>query len=294
MPAGNRNFKFYMRAQAKLQGKEQTMKMPENINKTRKRRSKHLLRFLPLIAPFMLATASAPMSATAPGITKTHVVPVTIAYTGFEHSIHEMYDGMGLESTGLSFNVFEEALTGYLNLKSNNKLSEKPVLTIIDMEKSSKEKRLWVIDLQQKDVLFYTYVSHGKKSGDEYAKKFSNMVDSNMSSPGFYVANETYYGKHGLSLKLDGLDAGFNTNARERAIVMHGAEYASESTIKALGFLGRSEGCPAVPDELHEDIINSIKGNTAIYVHAPVKNYSSAYLNQDSAVQTFTDSGGII
>ncbi|RYD71196.1 MAG: murein L,D-transpeptidase catalytic domain family protein, partial [Sphingobacteriales bacterium] len=155
------------------------------------------------------------------------------------------------------------------------------------LEQSSKQKRLWVIDIEKKDVLYNTYVSHGKRSGNEYAKQFSNRQDSNMSSPGFYVTKETYTGKHGLSLKLDGLDEGFNTNARERCIVMHGAEYASESTIEKLGFLGRSEGCPAIPVELHEAIISQVAGKTCIFVNAPVGNYKSAYLNQNKAVQEF-------
>jgi len=260
----------------------------------KKRKSRHRLRFLPLIAPFLLATAWAPLSATGPGNANVHTVPVTIEYTGFQNSMHDLYDGMALQSTGLRFEVFEQALTGFLNLKSANLISDKPLLTIIDMEKSSRQKRLWVIDMEKKDVLYYTYVSHGKNSGNEFARQFSNIENSNMSSAGFYITNETYNGKHGLSLKLDGIDEGFNTNARKRCIVMHGAEYASESTINKLGFLGRSEGCPAVPVEQHAAIISALQGKTCLYVHAPIKNYRSDYLNQTTAVNEFRQNPDLI
>ena len=270
------------------------MKATSQRSANRKSTKKALaIRFLPLIAPFMISTAGSTALSGGAGSGKTTTVPVNIEYSGFQNSMHELFGGMGLENTGLRYEVFEKALTGYLNLKSANQLSEKPLLTIVDLEQSSKKKRLWVIDLEKKDVLFYTYVAHGKGSGDEFARQFSNIENSNMSSPGFYVTQETYTGKHGMSLRLDGMDEGFNSNARQRAIVMHSAEYASEQSIKALGFLGRSQGCPAIPVAQHQAIINALKGKTCLYIHAPVKNYRSQYLNQNVAVQTYLEDNNL-
>ena len=202
----------------------------------------------------------------------------------FNQVAYNLYSNMELQETGLRFEVFEKALTGYYNLKHDDKLSEKPVLTIVDFTKSSNQKRLWVVDLDKKELLFNTYVSHGRNSGEEYAEHFSNQNESYMSSIGFYVTEGTYTGKHGLSLKLNGLDEGFNTNAMDRCIVMHGAEYATEDFIKQAGRLGRSLGCPAIPMEEHEDVINAVVGGTAMYVHAAHDAYTSQYLDHVSAM----------
>src|SRR5690606_932140 len=108
-------------------------------------------------------------------------------------------------------------------------------------------------DLKSKKVLFNTLVAHGRNTGQATADKFSNLPNSNMSSLGFYLTDETYFGKHGLSLKLDGMDNGHNDKARERAIVMHGADYVSDSFVKQHGRLGRSLGCPALPQEISKE-----------------------------------------
>lgn len=108
-------------------------------------------------------------------------------------------------------------------------------------------------------------VSHGKNSGNLYAKTFSNRVNSRQTSLGIYRAAETYHGKHGYSLRLDGLSEGLNDKARERAIVIHGADYANPAMIELSGRLGRSWGCPALPTDLSSRVIDVIKNGTFIY-----------------------------
>lgn len=141
------------------------------------------------------------------------------------------------------------------------------------MSQPSVNKRLYVIDLVKRQLLYHTYVAHGRNSGDLYADKFSNEISSYQSSLGFYQTLGTYQGKHGLSLKLQGLESGFNTNALSRAVVMHGADYVSEDFIKKIGRLGRSFGCPAIPYNVHKAIIETIKNGACLFVYSPNKQY---------------------
>ncbi|WP_353139372.1 murein L,D-transpeptidase catalytic domain family protein [Pseudopedobacter sp.] len=202
----------------------------------------------------------------------------------FSSYISNVYQTIGLHQTGLAFPVFEKAITGFINLKRDHQLNkDKEILTVIDFSKSSTEKRMWIIDLKNKSVLLNTYVAHGRGSGDDMANKFSNVAESHQSSLGFYVTNETYFGKHGLSLKLDGLDRGINNLARSRAIVVHGASYVSESFINNHGRLGRSHGCPAVPEELNKTIIELIKDKTCMFINGSNPNYRSVFLDKQKA-----------
>lgn len=206
----------------------------------------------------------------------------------FEQYITDTYTTMGLNAAGLTVDVFKKALTGYFNLKDSGKLStNKDILSIVDFTKSSKTKRMWIIDLAAQKLLFNTFVAHGQGSGNDMATSFSDLANSHMSSLGFYVTNETYFGKHGLSLRLDGMDEGFNTNARNRAVVVHGAEYVSQSAINQLGRLGRSHGCPALPTELTKPIIDTIKDKTVLFINGPEGNYNSAYLNTSGAASNY-------
>ncbi len=132
---------------------------------------------------------------------------------------------------------------------------------------------MWVIDIKTQKVILKSLVSHGRNSGSEYATDFSNASESFKSSLGFYVTGETYTGKHGLSLRLDGMEYGINDNARNRAVVVHGADYVSKSFIKNTGRLGRSQGCPAVPYEIHKELIETIKGKSCIFIYHPSRNY---------------------
>jgi hypothetical protein len=179
--------------------------------------------------------------------------------------------------------VFHNAMIGYLNLRNAGKLnSSRNVLTICDFTKSSNDYRFWIIDLNQKKVLFHTYVAHGQGSGDEFARAFSNREDSHQSSLGFYVTGDTYDGEHGLSLRLHGMDHGFNSAAYDRGIVVHGADYVNRNFIAGNQRLGRSWGCPAVPAHLSSAIINTIKDGTCLFVYYPQKNYlkRSYWLNK--------------
>jgi hypothetical protein len=141
-------------------------------------------------------------------------------------------------------------------------------LSIIDFTKASTEKRFFLIDLSIRKVLFNTYVAHGKNSGENYATKFSNKEESNMSSLGLYATSDTYYGKHGYSLRLIGLEPGTNHMAEKRAIVIHGADYVSEDFIQKHGRLGRSHGCPALPEYLVKQIIDITKGGSCLYIYS--------------------------
>lgn len=169
-----------------------------------------------------------------------------------------------------NFDCFNTALEGFYKLKAKGVVSRN-ILTLVDFSLSSNNKRLWVIDLDKNVVLFHTLVAHGRNTGEEFAKDFSNQAESYKSSIGFYATGEIYNGKHGMSLKLDGLEKGLNDNARERAVVMHGADYVSESFIRQNKRLGRSQGCPAVPVEMNEKIINVIKDKSCLFIYHPSK-----------------------
>ena len=179
-----------------------------------------------------------------------------------------VYNVAGLAAAGLDYNVFLRGLTGYQNLKDLNLTpGSKAILSVVDLSLPSTQNRLWVIDLTAQKILFNTLVAHGRGSGEKMAESFSNTPESNQSSVGFYTTAEVYTGKHGRSLRLDGMDAGLNNNARNRAIVVHGAEYVSQDVINSTGRLGRSQGCPALPMNLFSAIINDIKDNTVLFIN---------------------------
>lgn len=169
-----------------------------------------------------------------------------------------------------NFECFNTALNGFQLLKERGQIT-KNILTLVDFSLSSNTKRLWVIDLEKNMVLFNTLVAHGRNTGEEFANEFSNQAESFKSSIGFYATGEVYNGKHGLSLKLDGLEKGLNDNARERAVVVHGADYVSESFIRQNKRLGRSQGCPAIPVEMNSKIINVIKNKSCLFLYHPSK-----------------------
>lgn len=176
----------------------------------------------------------------------------------------------------LNFEVFSKALTGFENMKKAGLLDEDShLLTVCDFSMSSNTKRLWVIDLNDKKVLFNSLVAHGKNTGEEFATNFSNTDSSLQSSMGFFITDATYNGGNGYSLKLLGMDKGFNDAAYRRAIVMHGADYVSEDFAATHKRIGRSWGCPAVPRDLTQPIINTIKGRNVLFIYYPDQNYLS-------------------
>jgi L,D-transpeptidase catalytic domain len=200
-----------------------------------------------------------------------------IKLTAYISRVYQQIDfGKG---THISFEAFDKAYRGYINLKNAGKLNpEHDILSICDFSLPSTENRLWIIDLQQKKVIYNTYVAHGQGSGDDMATSFSNRGNSHQSSLGFYVTGETYEGEHGTSLRLAGMDQGFNDAAFDRGIVVHGAEYVCDKFVCSNSRLGRSWGCPAVPAPLSLPIINTIKDGTCLYIYYPDTKYmSSAY-----------------
>jgi hypothetical protein len=180
-----------------------------------------------------------------------------------------MYDSLHLGEMGLSQVAFKSAWFGFQRMNLSN-----PVMAIADFSQSSRNKRLYVIDLISKKILMHTHVAHGRNSGNEFAKKFSNNNESYQSSLGFYRTLGTYIGKHGLSLRLEGVEKGINDRALQRAIVMHGAEYVSESFIKNTGRLGRSLGCPAVSVADSKKLINMLYKGAGLFIYYPDQQYA--------------------
>lgn len=186
---------------------------------------------------------------------------------------NKVYQNIIQKGYDLSEDVFNMAFKGFEKLSSVGRLNSDSLLTIIDFTKSSREKRMFVVDLKSMQVVFNTVVSHGMNSGAEYARHFSNKMNSHQSSLGFYVTGEPYKGSNGYSLKLDGVEQGFNDKAMDRAIVIHGAPYANERIIQVKGYLGRSHGCPALPQQLSKHVINSIKQGNLVFVYYPDQKY---------------------
>lgn len=189
------------------------------------------------------------------------LVEVAAAYAG-------LYRSMQLEGV-VGWKAFRQAVAGYYKIAGR----KREVLTLIDFSRPSTEKRLFVFDMRQGKLLFSSVVSHGKNSGGTYATSFSNEYGSYKSSLGFYLTETTYQGKNGYSLILNGLEEGINDRARERAIVMHGAAYADPSLVSRGGRLGRSFGCPAVPQRLARPIIDAIKDGSVMYIYADTSDY---------------------
>ncbi len=178
------------------------------------------------------------------------------------------------------YELYRKAVIGYLNLRSKGAL-KKELLVIADFSVSSNQKRLWVINMENHEVVYHNLVAHGRNSGNEFARKFSNIPNSNMSSLGFYVTAEKYVGKHGLSLRLDGQEKGFNHNARKRAIVMHGANYVDQEFGRKYGRIGRSFGCPSVPMEGHQELFRKIADGACLFIYSPDEHYLANTLLQD-------------
>jgi hypothetical protein len=192
-----------------------------------------------------------------------------------EQQILKIYASLSA-STRPAYEVFRKGMVGYINLRSKNAIQKQDIITIIDYSLSSVQKRLWVIDLKNSKVLWNTLVAHGRNTGETYAKNFSNVSESLMSSLGFFVTGNIYNGSNGMSMILKGLEKGFNDNAMARAIVMHGADYVSGSFIKKTGRIGRSWGCPSIPQEVRDGIINTIANGTCLFIYYPDKKYLSS------------------
>jgi hypothetical protein len=193
---------------------------------------------------------------------------VEMAIMDYYHALHPSPD-----SLDLSYTVFRMGMIGYLNLKAKNKVKHPEYLSLIDFTKPSGEKRFYLIHIPHREIVFHTLVSHGRGTGQDRAMRFSNRPGSFQSSLGFYITAEPYHGKNGFSLRLDGMEKGINDNLRKRAVVIHGADYVSETFIKRYGRLGRSFGCPALPVDLNAKIINLIEGGSVVFAYFRDQNY---------------------
>lgn len=183
-----------------------------------------------------------------------------------------LYDSLKLDQYGLSLQALEYAYKGYQKLENKGTLNNPGILTICDFTKSSFKKRMYIIDVVNYKILLNTYVAHGKNSGGEYAKNFSNKTKSLASSLGFFITRNIYHGKHGLSLRLAGLEPGYNDKAESRAVVVHGAPYIGDNRLQS-EYMGRSFGCPAVPQAQAPKVINLIKDGTCLFIYHPSASY---------------------
>jgi hypothetical protein len=225
-----------------------------------------IYRIFPVLATVLFAFTSATTTKIEEPVKKSIA---SNAKSAMEMKIENVYGALNAGKFSLPTKTsFYKALEGFYKLRAEGVIA-KDILTVVDFSMSSNSKRLWVVDLATNTILFNSLCAHGRNTGDEFATKFSNKSESNMSSLGFYATGEIYEGKHGQSLKLDGLQPGVNDHARSRGVVMHAADYVSDSFIAAHHRLGRSQGCPALPEALTHDIINAIKGKSLLFIYHP-------------------------
>jgi len=251
---------------------------------------KHFIGLTCILA--ILSTATISWRPANAKISATELKKSSPASELLEKFVSNIYESAHLQESGLTFDLFKKGITGYLNFKAADMLPQNSaMLTIVDFTKSSREKRMWIIDLLNKQLTLNTLVAHGQGSGTEMASSFSDREDSHMSSVGFYLTDVVYHGKHGRSLKLDGMDEGFNSSARAREIVVHAAPYVSEGTIEHLGYLGRSFGCPAVSPAVVDQVINTIKNRTVLFINGNEPDYTSKYLDEQQAANFLSNSG---
>jgi hypothetical protein len=184
-----------------------------------------------------------------------------------------VYDSLRLNEFGLNEKAFKYAWKGYKNLLEKGKLKNTGIISICDFSQSSRNKRLYIINLDDMKVSMNTYVAHGRKSGGEFAKFFSNNPNSHKSSLGFYITGQSYYGQHGLSLRINGIEKGINDRALARNIVVHGSQYTGDNFLENNAFCGRSYGCPAVPSTEIDEVINTIKEGTCLFIYYPSQIY---------------------
>lgn len=192
----------------------------------------------------------------------------------------KVFNDLHLQQAGLSEQTVDYAVKGYEKLVNSGMVDRSQYLTIVDLSQSSRNKRFYILDMKNDSLIWNTYVAHGKNSGVDMAKSFSNSLNSNKSSLGFYLTKSTYTGKHGLSLRIDGLENGFNNNAEARGVVVHGAAYVNAGRVNS-DYMGRSQGCPALPENEYAKVIDIIKDGSVVFVYGSDSNYlqSSELLN---------------
>jgi len=233
------------------------------------------LSVLCLLATFLLLPVVKAGSNNKTIVTDAPVGPSVAATSGAaiaEAAANALYDSLELDELGMTKQALVYAYKGQQKLEEEGIVQNPDILTVCDFSQPSDQKRMYILDVKNYKVLVNTYVAHGKNSGLEYAKSFSNRPESLQSSLGFYVTKNTYFGKHGLSLRLAGLERGFNDKAEARAVVVHGANYIGKPRLGA-PYMGRSFGCPAVPQQLASKVINIIKDGTTLFIYHPSQQY---------------------
>ena len=225
------------------------------------------MALLPVL--LLMANTTSPLIGNTITIKPNHILPAIKPAADY-------YAAWNLNAAGLSQQAFTEAMKGFTYLQEKKLLSNTNVLTIVDYSKPSSQKRLYVLDMNEGKILFNTLVAHGRNSGLEYAKDFSNAGESHKTSLGFFITLNTYTGNNGYSLKLQGCEKGINDKAMARAIVVHGAGYADENFLHSNGYLGRSYGCPAIPEKVSKQIIDTIKNGSCMFLYHPTKKYITA------------------
>jgi hypothetical protein len=219
--------------------------------------------YLPEVSTLAADSAPAPVSVPAPAAVVTEAPAAGPAAVPAISSPATALLANGVD--GLSPKVLAMALNAVECARTRGVAAREDLLTVIDYSLPSTEPRLWVLDLERGEVLFHELVAHGRGTGDNYATRFSNLNDSHQTSLGLFVTSGTYTGGNGYSLKLRGLDKGFNDRAEERHIVMHGAWYVSSEQARAQGRLGRSWGCPALSEKMAPKVIDTIKGGSFVF-----------------------------
>ncbi len=229
---------------------------------------------------FFLLFLTLPILVAATAWKKTPGLPMMVYYLPADLKVeskemfaNRLYESTGLKELGLEKEVLDVALKGFAKLSKAGKLNNDSLLTIVDFSQSSKEKRFYVIDLKNIDLVFNTRVAHGRNSGLEYARYFSNIMSSNKSSLGFYITQNSYMGSNGYSMRLQGVEKNINDKALPRNIVVHGAEYANENYLQSNGMLGRSFGCPALPTKDNKSVIDVIKNGSCFFIYNSDKKY---------------------
>jgi hypothetical protein len=204
--------------------------------------------------------------------------PVVSASTG---AIPSAIDIKAAERAGVSGDVLRLAVNAVTCATTSGEIAPPPTLTVIDYSRPSVEPRLWVFDMATGRLLFKELVAHGRNTGENMSEHFSDTMNSRQSSIGLFVTGGTYIGSNGYSLRMDGLEPGFNGRARERAIVMHGAPYVNSETAARQGRLGRSWGCPALREAVARKVIDTVRGGGVIFSYYPDSNWltASRFLN---------------
>ncbi len=226
-----------------------------------------------LLSPAIIAATVSKKTSPPALPSVVYYLPTDIKAESREMFAFRLYESTGLGALGLEKKVLDLALEGFSKLARAGKLNNDSLLTIVDFSQSSKEKRFYVIDLKNLAIRFNTRVAHGKNSGQEYARHFSNVMASNKSSLGFYITQQAYVGSNGYSMRLMGIEKNINDKALTRNIVVHGAAYANDSYLRTNGMLGRSFGCPALPTKDNKEIIDMIKGGSCFFIYNSDEKY---------------------